>query len=231
MRPLQGQLLLEAWEMGSGESILGRPLALLEAAGVEGDLEDLNVVERDARLFALRRMSFGDALRGLLPCGACGTRMEFEVSIDAILDGIAEPRDAEWSTGGWSFRMRPVTTRDLSRIASMPDARSHLLELCTTVDAENASAALAACEDEAIDQFNRLNHDAETRFTLNCPACNETVEVDLDIGRFLWMEVRHAALVLLREVHELASAYGWGEREILGMNYARRAMYLEMIRQ
>jgi hypothetical protein len=57
------------------------------------------------------------------------------------------------------------------------------------------------------------------------------VDVDLDIGRFLWMEVRHAALALLRDVHELASAYGWREDEILTMNSARRAMYLGMVRQ
>jgi hypothetical protein len=146
MRPLQGRLLLEAWEMGSGEPALGRPLALLEAAGAGGDLEDLNIVERNARLFSLRQMSFGDVLRGLLPCEACGTRMEFEVSIGAILGAMREPCDAEWSAAGWSFRMRPVTTRDLAGVATALDARHLLLELCTKVNAENAAAALAACE-------------------------------------------------------------------------------------
>jgi hypothetical protein len=175
-------------------------------------------------------MSFGDALRGLLPCKACGTRMEFEVSIGAILGAMTQPCDAEWSAGGWSFRMRPVTTLDLAGVATAPDPRHRLLELCTTVYAEDAAATLAACEAEAVQHFNRLNRDAETRFSLSCPACGKSLDVELDIGRFLWTEVRHAALALLRDVHELASAYGWGEHEILAMNSVRRAMYLEMVR-
>jgi hypothetical protein len=32
---------------------------------------------------------------------------------------------------------------------------------------------------------------------------------------------------LLDEVHVLARAYGWNEREILGLSAARRAAYLE----
>ena len=222
---------MEAWERGSPEPALSRPLALLRTAGADGVLVDLSLIARDARLFALRRMTFGEVLRGVLPCNACGARMEFEISTGAILARIEEPRDAEWSAGGWSFRMRPVTTRDLSGIASMPDARQRLLERCTAVDAQDAPAALAVCQNVAVEQFNRLNRDAETRFTLNCPACAEGVEVDLDIGRFLWMEVRHGALTLLREIHELASAYGWCEHDVLEMSSARRAMYLEMVRQ
>jgi hypothetical protein len=212
------------------EPALSRPLSLLRAAGADELLEDLSITGRDARLFALHRMTFGDALRGMLPCQACATSVEFEVSIGAILERIEEPREITWSGGGCSFRMRPVTTRDLAGILSAPDPRRRLLQLCTAVDSEDAPAAPAAWENDAVEHFNRLNRDAETLFTLACPACGETVEADLDIARFFWMEVHHAAVTLLREVHELASAYGWCERDILGMNSARRAMYLHMVR-
>jgi hypothetical protein len=53
---------------------------------------------------------------------------------------------------------------------------------------------------------------------------------DLDIGRFLWFEVRNAAQRLLREVHELAYAYGWSESAILAMSFHRRQNYLAMVR-
>jgi hypothetical protein len=89
---------------------------------------------------------------------------------------------------------------------------------------------IAAHQDSAVDHFNRLNEHAETRFAITCPACGMTERVELDIGRFLWADVRHAALRLMRDVHELASAYGWSEREVLAMPAARRASYLEMTR-
>jgi hypothetical protein len=84
--------------------------------------------------------------------------------------------------------------------------------------------------DRAAEEFNRLNADAEIQFTLACPACGIVQRTELDIVRFLWSELRHAAKSLLFEVHELASAYGWSEASILSMNASRRAMYLEMAR-
>jgi hypothetical protein len=128
------------------------------------------------------------------------------------------------------FTTRPATTRDLVEIASARDPRRRLLELCTSVENGDPASALGACEDRAVEQFNRLNEGAETRFTLPCPACGAADQVDLDIGRYFWTEVRHRALNLLREVHELARSCGWTERAILEMPAVRRACYLEMAR-
>jgi len=59
--------------------------------------------------------------------------------------------------------------------------------------------------------------------------CSSHELLDLDMARFLWMEVRAAARRLLGEIHQLASAYGWSERAIAGMSPGRRAAYLEML--
>jgi hypothetical protein len=53
--------------------------------------------------------------------------------------------------------------------------------------------------------------------------------LDLDIGRFLWTEVRRAATRLLGDVHTLAAAYGWSEQAILDLSAGRRAAYLELV--
>jgi hypothetical protein len=236
MRPLRGELLLEAWEQGLAEPELSRALTLLSVSGGGQTREELaarSVADCDAELLRLRRLTFGDALRGSLDCKSCATRMEFETSIGSLLDRLEATRahdEEQWSEGRFTFSMRPVTTLDLISIASAPDPRRRLLELCTTVDGTGAESALAPTENSAVERFNRLNEGAETRFTLQCPACRETDYVNLDIGRFLWAEVRHAALSLLRDVHELASAYGWSERAILEMPATRRATYLEMAR-
>ena len=178
-------------------------------------------------------MTFGDSIRGTLPCGSCGTSLEFAVSASSMLDRLTRlhlPGPAVWDAGGVTFSMRPVTTRDLLAVFSAPAPRRALLARCVAVEPESARDALFESEEGAVEQFNRLNEGAESCIALPCPACNAVERVVLDIAHFVWMEVRHAAIVLLRQVHELASAYGWSEAAILAMNDRRRAMYLELAR-
>lgn len=195
----------------------------------------LSIAQRDHELFRLRQITFGDQLLGSLPCAECGTRLEFEISVESMirrLEAMPPWQDAVVTAGPHSLMMRPVNSRDLSEALAAADPRQYLLAASTTVVGSDAPLgdALAMYEFEVVEQFNRLNEGAETRFTLLCPECRVSGQVDLDIAHFLWMEVRHAALIVLREVHELASAYGWMERTILDMSAARRATYLEMAR-
>ena len=55
-------------------------------------------------------------------------------------------------------------------------------------------------------------------------------EILFDIGYLLWKEIDAWAIRLLRDIHDLALTYGWGEAEILNMNPWRRNCYLEMLR-
>jgi hypothetical protein len=235
MRALRGELLLQAWERGVGQGDLDRPLTLLAVAcsGRSWDeLLDLSMAQRELELLLLRRITFGDVLRGYASCFSCAARLEFEVHVSSIIDRVRElnaPAEAGWRHKNAVFAMRQVTTRDLVALASASEPRSHLLALCTRSDSPDGPT-VADCEAMAVEQFNRLNEGAETRFSLQCAECSETAQMDLDIGRFLWAEVRHAAVNAFREVHELAAAYGWSETEILGMSSMRRATYLGMTR-
>ncbi len=53
--------------------------------------------------------------------------------------------------------------------------------------------------------------------------------VAFDIVSFLWNELNAWAIRTLREVHILASAYGWSETDILAMSPWRRQFYLEVL--
>jgi hypothetical protein len=64
---------------------------------------------------------------------------------------------------------------------------------------------------------------------LTCPQCAHQWQAPLDIVSFLWSEVHAWAIRLLREIHELASAYGWSEAEILALSPWRRRAYLELV--
>ena len=64
---------------------------------------------------------------------------------------------------------------------------------------------------------------------LDCPACGAHWQSVFDIVTFLWGEIEDWAQRLLYDVHLLASAYGWSERDIVAMTPRRRRMYLEMV--
>jgi hypothetical protein len=80
------------------------------------------------------------------------------------------------------------------------------------------------------EQFARADPIAEPRLALACPGCGEAQEQTLDPVDFLWSQVQAVARRVLVEIHTLASAYGWSEREILGMSDLRRSLYLQMVR-
>ena len=82
---------------------------------------------------------------------------------------------------------------------------------------ETISSALAAADPGA-----------EMLIDLNCTACAHAWHVTLDIERFLWSKITATAKRLLRDVHALASVYGWREPDILAMTTVRRQTYVEM---
>jgi hypothetical protein len=77
--------------------------------------------------------------------------------------------------------------------------------------------------------MERADPRGRIQFALDCPACLKHWEETFDITSFFWSEVSAWALRQLREVHVIASTYGWSEAEILALGPARRRAYLEMI--
>jgi hypothetical protein len=71
---------------------------------------------------------------------------------------------------------------------------------------------------------------AEILIQLSCPSCGVGQESVLDIVSFFWTELEAHAKRLLREVHDLATAYGWTEHGVLSLSDQRRAAYLDMVR-
>ena len=66
---------------------------------------------------------------------------------------------------------------------------------------------------------------------LQCPSCGERWESPLEPADFVWREINAACRRLLRQIHVLASAYGWSESEILRLSHERRAGYLHLIEE
>ena len=64
---------------------------------------------------------------------------------------------------------------------------------------------------------------------LSCDECQHAWLLPFDLGAFLWTEVDMKARAMIGEVHVLATAYGWSERDVLALSDTRRAAYLAMV--
>ena len=137
---------------------------------------------------------------------------------------------------GHSFRL--PTSRDLARAAGESDlgmALRRLLESCRVDPVESPAWSENDLTESDLHELGErmaaADPLAETRLTLRCPECGHQWEESFDIVTFFWAEIEARAKRLLFEVHTLASAYGWTEREILSLSESRRALYLEMVQE
>jgi hypothetical protein len=236
MRALTGELLLSAWDRGTAEHDINRALTMLAFAMPETsreELAELSIAERNALLLQLRAITFGPVLNGYATCSACAAPLEFALPVDSLLayeqQLPAAPR--EWSEDAQTFHLRPVNSNALLAALSASDAEQaeeRLLSCCLTISGLH-QASVEFSPASVREKFEQVNASAEIVCTLDCPACAKRETLDLDIVRFLWTEVRRAALRLLCEIHELACAYGWSERAIVTMSPSRRNAYREML--
>ena len=72
---------------------------------------------------------------------------------------------------------------------------------------------------------------AEVLVDVACPACGTAFVADLDVGGFVWAELRARRSGCCARSTSLARAYGWTEAEVLALDDARRAAYLELARE
>jgi hypothetical protein len=82
----------------------------------------------------------------------------------------------------------------------------------------NIAAALAAA-------------DPLVSFTVSCtcPACGQPNETTVDLEMLALRRIAARRQALLQDVHALARAYGWTERETLAIPPERRAEYRQLI--
>jgi hypothetical protein len=125
-------------------------------------------------------------------------------------------------------KYRLPTSRDLARTIRENDAKvaaTRIVESCRLDGDVQEQEDL----EEVGEKMALADPLAEIRLTFDCPECGNAWQETLDMGAFVWAKIEARARRLLREIHALASAYGWTEREILSLSDARRAFYLEMI--
>lgn len=231
MGALAADEVLALWERGASRHALDRAALLVAAARPElapEAIADLPLGAVTESLLLFRIAHFGERIASHVDCERCGESLEFTLDARALLAERHGAGPLEIEVAG--LRLRAPCLRDLAAIArdsNVERAVRSLLAQCTL--AGSADEVTGAALREVEDALEALDPNADLGIALTCVACGSQASAQLDAASLLWQEIEARARSLLREVHVLARAYGWGEEQILSLSASRRARYLAMV--
>jgi hypothetical protein len=244
MRGLSEQDILNIWEEGLHQHPVERAITILALSDPQHPRTDaltMSVGQRDAHLLTIRESLFGAQFAGYAECPQCREPLEFTFSADDIRVAAPEREDQRaafsFQHEDYQVQARLPNSADLFAIAgchTVAAARAILLERCITHAAhQRADISVSELPDYVIVALGEavIEHDpqAEIRLALVCSSCDYRWFAVFDILVFLWHEITTHTRRILRDVHLLASAYGWSESDILAMSAVRRRLYLDMV--
>lgn len=221
--------LLSIWEEGRSRHPIDRALLLFAVAQADLPpecLADLPLGRCSEALLRWRRSVLGPRIPVYANCPGCREQMEMTLETEQLLADVATEY-TEYESDG--FRCRAPTSRDLAEAVEAGDHDAvvmRLLERCCLSRPDDASPDALAVAEASLET---LDPAADIELALTCASCGMSWTAPFDIGVVLWDELEVKARSMLSEVHILARAYGWSERDILGLSEARRTEYIERI--
>jgi hypothetical protein len=244
MTPWSRQQALDLWEQGMRRHPVDRALLLgsTERSGYSPqELADVPIGALRQLLLAVRCANFGQQLIAYVDCPSCAVRLELTLDADALR---CQPPPSWIDVDG--LRVRLPTSRDLAAAVTAPgapdeEAMAHRLVMRHLSDAMNEGHSSVAAETAVADTLSpemmariddalaQVDGAADAVLDFSCDECGHVWQTPFDIAEYLWQELDVYARRLLLDVHVLARAYGWPEREVLALTDTRRAAYLAMV--
>lgn len=253
MHTLSTNELLKVWEQTLDHLPVHQALGLLTVAFPEYTTEQLarlSIGHRDALLLKLREHLFGSQLNSVAVCPQCQQQIELvfstkDIRVGSIPSGADGSPDTMMSLTmeGYKVNFRLPNSIDLASIETCTThehARERLLQQCI----QSATQVIAGNEEKISVDINQLpaklidaiaermaeaDPQADTQLALTCPDCSYSWSATFDIVTYLMEEIHRWAKHMLRQIHNLARAYGWREADILAMSPTRRRAYLELL--
>lgn len=242
MRALSAGELLDVWEAGQTQCLTDRAVALLAFACPEASRDSLALLSigpRDAKLLALREEIWGPVMAAMVVCPGCQDRLELNLDTREMQAHslASQPGDFSLSIAGYNVTFRLPCSMDMVAMAgqsSVEACRAMILGRCLIsaqhggepVDSDKLPPEVSAGISECMAESDPL---ANIQLDLTCPSCEHRWDIVFDIVSFFWTELEVWAWRILSDVHTLASAYSWCERDILTLTPMRRQFYLEMV--
>jgi len=207
--------------------------ALLAGSGDAGDWRARSVGERIAallRFYRTHRETNELELAARCRRAECGETFGFALPIDELAAQPLMPERIRVTLpDGRAVTLRRPLGVDLERWrAARPATRE---EAARIMLADLVVEGRAEPEDEAAIAQAMSAADPLTALTVAaaCPACGCEQSVAVDLEGLALAHFARSRQALLRDIHELASHYGWTEAQILAVPPARRAAYLALI--
>jgi hypothetical protein len=240
MRAWTASDILNIWEEGKPGQWIDRGLLLLAACDNTKSIEALSTLtigERDACILEMQDQLFGPQLHCTAACPQCRQQVEFELKVpDLKIQKTDIAGDIfTINEGDYQVSFRLPNSDDLTELPEDEIlGRRQIIQRCISLarrfGREVSHEALPERILSAVAGYMaELDPQADLQMRLECPQCNHRWFESFDILSFLWSEIQSYALRLLREVHILASAYGWSESKILALSSIRRQAYMELI--
>lgn len=235
---LTAEQLLHIWEQGQARHPHQAVKVLLQALlppEANETVDSWTIGQRDRFLIRVRDWLFGQAMECVASCPDCDLRIEFSLSTrDLRQPEAATSETLAFEADGYRVFYQLPTLADLDTVADLDSKRSALIKHCIVqatlngegIDAETLPPALL---DEVAARMGKADAQAYIQLELTCPDCGTQWHAPFDIVSYLWQELGTWTKRVQREVHFIATAYGWTETEILGLTPFRRQAYINLI--
>ena len=163
---------------------------------------------------AAARRLFGDAARAVVDCPRCSSRLEVAFRASDLIAADPDDSPLTFLLDGQPVTLRRVTTSDLRAVAASATAEA-LLERVIVMPAPSDLPPASHWLDEGARRLALADPQAHIEMAMQCPQCALDWTASYDVVGFLWQELDSWAVRTLRDVHIIASAYGWSEHDIL----------------
>lgn len=212
--------LLSAWEGALPLSRRERALWLAELIDPDPLLADRPIGVVDSLLLDLHERCFGPQLDCLVTCPQCVEDLDVTLDVAELRFAPAKDTPRRIDPGHGPLQVRALTTTDLL----VTGDRVSLVRRCV-VGGDVDAGDLAAIEP----LLDELDPQGVPVVDIDCPMCHTCWQAPVDIAEFVWQEIDRTARATLADVHELASAYGWREADVLALGPVRRGYYLQAV--
>jgi hypothetical protein len=161
---------------------------------------------------------------------SCGAIFEFELPLQRLAHtaDATQPMRVELEGQRFATLRRPTAEDVRVWREAKPASRAEAIH---TMIASLLMDGDVHVGDEAALSKSLAAQDPLVAFTVACacPACGVANEVAIDLEAVALGRLAARQRALLREVHSLASQYGWTESQVLAVPPTRRSRYLELI--
>lgn len=211
-------------------------------SGDPGDAAELTAPDRDTLLAAIYARAYGDRVDTTAHCTACASPYDISFALADLRDILTRIPAAEKiqalpdgtfrSESGIRFRL--ATARDEIEVSLLPEAEAAralaarcVLEPQPGADISNDDQTLAELESALEDVAPVLDVDINT----TCPECHRPQTIRFDVQFYLLQALEQDRARLARDIHYIASAYGWSLEEVLALERTERRRLVQFIEE